>query len=316
VHPAGSVILFTTASGAGYGLLALLGLLGPAGLVPQGRWFGFTGLGLALALVTVGLLASTFHLGHPERAWRAVSQWRSSWLSREGVMALATYVPAGLFGIGWVFLERANGGWAVAGVLAATCAALTVGCTGMIYASLKPIRQWRDPLVLPLYLGFALMSGAICLNALLHLFGAPSRPIEALSLALAGGVWLVKLAYWRRIDKAKAISTPESATGLGALGQVRQLDPPHSEANYLMSEMGFRIARKHAVKLRAVAIAAGAVLPIVLIAIQLTNHGPVAATFAVLAVLSAGLGIAIERWLFFAEATHTVTLYYGRGRQP
>src|SRR5690606_16348531 len=80
VHPAASVILFTTTSGAGYGLLALLGLLGPAGLVPQGRWFGFAGLGLALALVTAGLLASTFHLGRPERAWRAVSQWRSSWL--------------------------------------------------------------------------------------------------------------------------------------------------------------------------------------------------------------------------------------------
>src|SRR5690606_20352538 len=80
VHPAASVILFTTTSGAGYGLLALLGLLGPAGLVPQGRWFGFAGLGLALALITAGLLASTSHLGRPERAWRAVSQWRSSWL--------------------------------------------------------------------------------------------------------------------------------------------------------------------------------------------------------------------------------------------
>ena len=312
MHPASSVILFTTASGAGYGLLALLGVFGPAALVPQDRWFGFAGLGLALALVTAGLVASTFHLGHPERAWRAVSQWRSSWLSREGLMALLTYVPAGLFGIGWVFLERTGGVWGAGGVLAAAGAALTVVCTGMIYASLKPIRQWRDPLVLPLYLGFALMSGALCLNALMHLFGAPARWIEALALAALAAAWILKLVYWRRIDTAKGDNTPESATGLGDLGTVRQLDPPHSEQNYLLSEMGFRVARKHAVKLRAIALAAGAALPFVLTAVQLAVRGPTAAVLAVLAVLAAGLGIAIERWLFFAEATHTVTLYYGR----
>ena len=247
MHPASSVILFTTASGAGYGLLALLGLLGPAGLVPQGRWFGFVGLGVALALVTAGLLASTFHLGHPERAWRAVSQWRSSWLSREGVMALLTYAPAGVFGVGWVFLERPDRVWAAAGVLAALAAA-----------------------------------------------------------------WILKVVYWRRIDATRSESTPESATGLGALGTVRQLDPPHSEENYLLSEMGFRVARKHAVKLRGIALSAGAALPLILTAIQLGVQGPLAAVLAVLGVLAAGLGIAIERWLFFAEATHTVTLYYGR----
>ncbi|HEX7007190.1 MAG TPA: DmsC/YnfH family molybdoenzyme membrane anchor subunit [Alphaproteobacteria bacterium] len=312
MHPAASVILFTTTSGAGYGLLALLGLLGPAGLVPQGRWFGFAGLGLALALITAGLLASTFHLGRPERAWRAVSQWRSSWLSREGLMALATYVPAVVFGIGWVFLKRTGGGWAAAGVLAAFGAALTVVCTGMIYASLKPIRQWRDPLVPPLYLAFALASGALCLNALVNLFGVPSLWIGALAFAALAGAWILKLVYWRRIDAPTDRSTPESATGLGALGTVRQLDPPHSEENYLLREMGFRVARKHAVKLRRIALAAGAALPLALIAAQLATGGATAGAFAVLAVLAAALGVAIERWLFFAEATHTVTLYYGR----
>ena len=101
MHPAISVIFFTAASGAGYGLLALLGIAVPGGLLPADPWFGVAALGLALALVSAGLLSSTFHLGHPERAWRAVSQWRSSWLSREGVAALATYIPTGLFGIGW-----------------------------------------------------------------------------------------------------------------------------------------------------------------------------------------------------------------------
>ena len=86
-----SVIFFTTASGAGYGLLALVGVLAPLGLVPSDGRFGAAALGLAFVLITAGLLSSTLHLGHPERAWRAFSQWRSSWLSREGVLSVATF---------------------------------------------------------------------------------------------------------------------------------------------------------------------------------------------------------------------------------
>ena len=99
MHPAYSVLIFTTASGAGYGLLILLCLAGAVGMVSASLWLGLVGFGLSFGLVTAGLLASTFHLGHPERACRAMSQWRSSWLSREGVMAILTYAPAGLFAI-------------------------------------------------------------------------------------------------------------------------------------------------------------------------------------------------------------------------
>jgi DMSO reductase anchor subunit len=114
MHPALSVILFTTASGAGYGLLALLGVLAPLGLLPDAPGFGAIALGTALVLVSAGLLASTAHLGHPERAWRAFSQWRTSWLSREGVAALATYLPAGL---------RSAGSSSAAPAAASPCAA-------------------------------------------------------------------------------------------------------------------------------------------------------------------------------------------------
>ena len=109
MHPVPSIIAFTTASGAGYGLLFLLAVTAPAGLLPTGRWFGLTALLLALGLITFGLSASLFHLGHPERAWRALSQWRSSWLSREGLMALLTYPPALAFGAGWVLAETPTG---------------------------------------------------------------------------------------------------------------------------------------------------------------------------------------------------------------
>src|SRR3954463_11080544 len=135
MHPAFSVIFFTTASGAGYGLLALLGLSAASGLLAPNRWLGVASLGLALALVSAGLLASTAHLGHPERAWRALSQWRSSWLSREGVAAGATYVPALAFGLASVL---GKGPLALLGLLVALCAVATILCTAMIYASLKP----------------------------------------------------------------------------------------------------------------------------------------------------------------------------------
>src|SRR5579871_191039 len=103
MHPALSVIVFTSLSGAGYGLLFLIGVLSGTELLPKSAWFAFFGIGLALASATLGLTASTFHLGRPERAWRAFSQWRSSWLSREGIFSLATYVPALLLGGIWFF---------------------------------------------------------------------------------------------------------------------------------------------------------------------------------------------------------------------
>src|SRR5436190_13384672 len=141
MHSAYSVILFTTASGAGLGLLAWLALLGMLGWVAAERWLGLAGLGLAFLLVTGGLIFSTSHLGRPERAWRAFSQWRTSWLSREGVAAVATFAPALLLAADW--LLRGAVGWAAWATAPAVLA--TVWCTGMIYQSLPTIRAWHHP---------------------------------------------------------------------------------------------------------------------------------------------------------------------------
>ena len=65
MHPALSVIVFTTLSGAGYGLLFLIGVLSGTAVLPESRWFGLVALGLSLGLASIGLVASTFHLGHP-----------------------------------------------------------------------------------------------------------------------------------------------------------------------------------------------------------------------------------------------------------
>jgi len=307
VYPSLSVIFFTTVSGAGYGLLALLGLLAPFGAIPEDRFFGGVALALALGAISAGLLSSLFHLGQRQRAWRAFSQWRTSWLSREGVAAVATYIPAGAFGIAWVFLGTVS---AAAGLLAALGAVLTVFCTAMIYRSLKPVPRWHNHWVVPNYLALALMSGALCLALMLQIFGA--RPamswLTVAAIVIAAGL---KLGYWRFIDTAPDSSTAGSATGLGSLGTVRLFEAPHTSENYLLKEMGFRIARKHAAKLRRAAFALGFGLPCILSLVPLVSSDWPAVLAAFLAVVSGITGVFVERWLFFAEARHAVTLYYG-----
>jgi len=311
VHPSFSVIFFTTASGAGYGLLALLGVLAPLGVVPRSTLFAFVALGLALGLITAGLLSSTFHLGRPERALRAFSQWRSSWLSREGVASVATYVPVGLFAALWVFSGIVS---PLLGFLAAACAVVTVVCTAMIYRSLKPIQRWHNGWVVPNYLAFALMTGVLWLAFLLQLFGAGKDGIAWLALGSIILASVLKLGYWRFIDGSSSASTAESATGLGALGTVKLFEAPHTSENYLLKEMGFQIARKHAAKLRRISFLLAFTLPLLLSLVPLLEVGwpPTLATF--LAATIATVGVLAERWLFFAEAKHTVMLYYGAAR--
>ncbi|RUV69134.1 MAG: dimethyl sulfoxide reductase anchor subunit [Mesorhizobium sp.] len=311
MHPALSVVFFTTATGAGYGLLALLGVLAGQGFVPPDFWLGLVGMGLALGLISAGLLSSAGHLGRPERAWRAFSQWRSSWLSREGLASVATFVPAGLFAIGWVVLGRTNGWVTVAGLVAAVGAVATVCTTGMIYASLKPIAQWHSRFTLPGYLIFSAMSGSILLNALLQCFGMGSTILLAACTLLTLLGWGWKLATWRYNDRLEIPTTANTATGLAG-GTVRSLEWPHTEENYLLKEMGFRIARKHKARLRQITQVLAFALPVLLLVAVFALPWPYAAVLSTLAAIVQFAGMLVERWLFFAEAKHTVTLYYGR----
>ncbi len=311
MHPAYSVIIFTTASGAGYGLLFLLGVFGSIGLLPPDRWFGLLAFGISLGLITAGLLSSMLHLGHPERAWRAFSQWRSSWLSREGVAAVLTYMPAGVYAIGWVFLETNTGAWAIAGWASAVCALITVYCTAMIYGSLRTIRQWYDKWVPPVYLALALATGAVLLVALMIIFGIFASWAAWLAAAACLLALLLKLAYWGSIEAKPPLYTAESATGLGRFGKVRQIEAPHTGANFVQREMGYQIARKHAMRLRTI-IMLSLAAPIVLMGLAAISPVMIlSAMLTKLAVASLGVGVVVERWLFFAEAEHVVNIYYG-----
>lgn len=311
MHPALSIVFFTTASGAGFALLMLTGIAVPLGLLPNNTGFAVLSLVLAGMLAVAGLLSSMLHLGRPERAWRAFSQWKTSWLSREGVLSVLTFIPAAIFAIGWVVFGRVGGFAGLCGFLAAVLAGGTVICTGMIYASLKPIRQWHNRLVVPIYLALALMSGLLLLDLIVRIWVRP-HAIPVLTLTVSVVAWWLKERYWRFIDTASAPSTVESATGLGRRGRVHMLEPPNTEENYLLKEMGFRIARKHRLRLRLIARIAGFAVPILATAAALLGVFPLLA--ALVAVLCAALGLVVERWLFFAEAKHTVMLYYGAER--
>jgi DMSO reductase anchor subunit len=307
MKPALSVIFFTVMSGTGYGLWCLLGaalcigrypITGNGILVPL--LFGF-------ALVTAGLLASTSHLGRPERAWRALSQWRSSWLSREGIASLATYLP--MLALAWLaFTGRGGNGVRIAGALLALCALATLWCTAHIYRSLKTIRAWRTRQVLPLYFAFALLSGGLWLWTWLALSPYAviglAFPLALLGLAVIAAV--IKTDYWRRID-AQAPNAAGHATGLETLGQVRAFEGPVTEESYLTREMAFVLARKHSAHLRRIALALFAVLPALCIVIALATG---IAWVTLPAALACVAGLFVERWLFFAEARHVVAAFF------
>lgn len=319
MNPAFSVIVFTTLSGAGYGLWCWLGLrlaLGGVARADAAAWLG--GMALGGVLVIAGLVSSLAHLGKPGRAWRALSQWRTSWLSREGVAAIATFIPAALLLLllGARHLDTASGGFAAvpAGVMTAAAGLLvagsvaTVACTAMIYASLRPIPAWRQPLVLPIYLGFALFTGGLLDQGLVALAGrAPPGGAWAM-LAMAVAMAAVKLGYWRAIDAEPLPVTLGDALGLPAR-QASVFERPHTEANYVTREMVYVLARKHGNVLRGVALALFAGIPMACLLAGLAWPAASAALSG-LATVSALLGAAVERWLFFAQARHVVALYY------
>ena len=316
MHPAYSVIVFTCASGAGYGMLVWLGVAALAGTWgPRSTGMTLAALGLSFALVTIGLLSSTLHLGRPERAWRAFSQWRSSWLSREGVMALVTYAVGGMFALVWLLDGHAAVLLVpVLGLLTVLAAVATLWCTGMIYASLTTIRAWNHRLVAPLYVLLGLTTGRVVLNAIAAIGqGGISTRAVWLTLLLLMAAWIAKTIYWSGIDEARRAHTVGEATGLGRFGRVRPLDPPHTQANFVMREMGYQVARKHAERLRQIAALLLFVAPVVLtLMLLLPGLAVLVPLLAVLAALAAAAGVLVERWLFFAEAEHVSMLYYGR----
>ena len=289
MHPAGSVIVFTVASGLGFGLLTWLGLGLPDVRGRGAFWYYVLGFGLAGG----GLLASTFHLGNPQRFLKAFSQWRSSWLSREGCLAVVSMAIFGLFAIGAIFMSTI---WQPLGYIGALLAVLTIFATSMIYAQLKTVPRWNHWSTPVLFMLLSLGG-----SGLLAMQGWPAMIL----LALAG---VMQIVAWLSGDgRFESRGTNMgTATGLGVRGIVRAFEPPHTGNNYLLKEMVHKVGRKHAVKLRIIAFVLMILAPLGLLLISDT-----VLMFVVAAILHI-TGTFAQRWLFFAEAEHVVGLYYGK----
>lgn len=318
MKPALSIVFFTVASGAGLGLLALLALadLCPVPLLPPEALP--PGLVLGLLLIAAGLASSVLHLAKPSNAWRAFARFRTSWLSREAVVA------ALLFPVAFAYLVAV---WSASAGTARTVLAIVVTllawgllfCTAMIYASLKPIRQWRTGWTPAAYLLLGHWSGALIAVALAIGYGGEPDSWGWLAAVLGAGALVAKLGYWHHasdrggksaLTLEQAIGVPQGVRPPGvSVAQARLFDAGHTQRTFLTDEFIFRLARQHAQAVRGAALALGFGIPLLWLATG-PRHWAAASSVAMLALV----GLLAERWLFFADARHTVRLYHGDAR--
>ncbi|MDR3370494.1 DmsC/YnfH family molybdoenzyme membrane anchor subunit [Rhodoferax sp.] len=309
MQPAFSVIFLTTLTGAAQGLfLALYGteLSGIGALdVSQSQQFLLTGSVVALVLTVLGLIASFFHLGHPERAWRAAAMWRTSWLSRE-VIALPVFM-AGLFVYGASHMLSLGGTRWIGALTMVACLTLFV-CTAMIYASIRFLQEWASALTLVNYFLLGCASGLTLATALAALTGFPALvvpyAIAASGVTLLG--WITRTASLLRNARLKSKSSLQTAIGIK---HPRIVQKSQGLMGGSFNTREFFHGRTASL-LRSVKW--GFLLLVFPLPLLLLGSG--------LAVSSAGLlssafvlqyiGLLAERWFFFAQANHPQNLYY------
>lgn len=318
MNPAFSVIFLTTLIGAGQGLfLALYSgeVLAAMGLVaaPDGRGFYALGSVLSLLFLAAGLAASFFHLGHPERAWRAAAMWRTSWLSRECIALPVFMLTVLLYGLlhflGWHgagndSLRTASA--IVGGLGAVVCLTLFV-CTGMIYVCIKFLQEWATPLTVVNYILLGCASGFTLASAFAFVTAPGLAPVYgAVAIVLAVAGLLSRAASLARNARLKPTSTLQTATGIRHPNIVQKaqgsMGGSFNTRHYFhhKSPQFFR-------SIKWIFLVLAFPLPVLLL-----GGGLFAASLPllVLAFLLQYVGLIAERWFFFAQANHPQNLYY------
>jgi DMSO reductase anchor subunit len=289
MHPAPSIILFTVLSGFGFGLTSIVGLLQFLNQISMVDIIIFSSMGLFFS--TIGLISSFFHLANKKNAIKSMSQWQTSWLSREAISSIfCLSIVVG--NIGWIFVQ--NMYINEVGIILFLLSLITVFTTSMIYAQLKTVPSWNNMLTPTLFIFAALAGGSILIT-------------DHASLVLLLIFAVLQVLFWyiadqSFIDKGTTVGT---ALGFSENEDIRAFDAAHTNRNYLLNEMVYKVARKHAVKIRYISFFAAFVLPMSLILIFPGNF-----SVSVLIIASHLVGIYFSRWLFFAEAKHSVSFYY------
>lgn len=303
MNPAFSVVIFTTIAGAAQGMVVALALARLAGMAMAPSFLG-AALLVAEAMLLIGLGASFGHLGRPERAWRAAMMWRTSWLSREVIVLPAFMAVVALW---WAALH-----WGVDTVwlplAAIVLAALLWYCTAMIYACLRFVQEWAQPLTLVNFALIGLSSGLVLTSALAALRGQSPLLQAAGPAALAVTVvaWITRTMALRRNAVLRHASTLQSATGIRAPTLV-QKSMGMSAGSFNTREFFHHASLLAMRNVKRALIVLGFALPTVLLLWGVATASGLAFGLA-LAVQVPGL--VAERWFFFAQARHPQNLYY------
>ncbi len=322
MHPAFSVIFLTTLIGVGQGLFLALytgQVYSLAKLLPPQDSVGFYAAGSLLSLIFLGLglVASFFHLGHPERAWRAMSQWRTSWLSREVIVLPLFMALVALYGavhyLGWtdpLFVVSETlpvDAGLIVGLLGSVMAFALFICTAMIYACLKFLREWHTPLTVINYMLLGVASGFMLTAAFSAYTGA----------GLLGfyGTWAVIFTLLGLVGRVAALMRNRRLRR--KIGLKSALGVRHNEIT--QKSQGFTGGAFNTREFfhgRSTAVVHGVRYLFLLLAFLLPVGLIIAAYFSessqlpLLAFLVQYLGLIAERWYFFADARHPQNLYY------
>jgi DMSO reductase anchor subunit len=309
MNPAFSVIFLTTLIGAGQGLfLALYGVeiataLSLLSTKNTATWF-ICGSLISLVLTGLGLIASFFHLGHPERAWRAAAMWRTSWLSRE-VIVLPAFMAV-VFAYGCAHYARAGMTLLLGAAAAVLCIALFV-CTGMIYACIKFLQEWASPLTLVNYFLLGSASGFTLATALAAIVEPDLiKPLGLIAMALTLAGFAMRVVSLIRNSKLKAKSSLQTAIGIHH-PRIVQKSQGFMGGSYNTREFFHGQTPLFLRSIKWIFLTFAFVVPLLLL---LSGLGAASAGLFCAAFVVQYVGLIAERWFFFAQANHPQNLYY------
>ena len=308
MHPSKSIIFFTVISGTGYGIF--IGLLFNILFIEISYSLNYK-LFISLVsflMIVLGLLSSTLHLGHPERAWRAFSQWKSSWLSREGLVSVITFFPMVLFYYFWI--NNING-YVFLLIILCIFSLLTIFCTGQMYATLKTIPSWNNSLVTPIYIFNGITVGSLFVYSINFYFNYNIFLYEKFIIITIILNLLLKISYWILI-RQKTNTNIQTAVGIKSKN-ISFFEGPHTGKNYLTTEMINKSNNKNNNFLRLTFCILTFIIPLYMI----NQYSTLIADQFILKLsmifvfILALVGMIIERYLFFIQSKHVVGLYYG-----
>ena len=308
MHPSKSIIFFTVISGTGYGIF--IGLLFNILFIEISYSLNYK-LFISLVsflMIVLGLLSSTLHLGHPERAWRAFSQWKSSWLSREGLVSVITFFPMVLFYYFWI--NNING-YVFLLIILCIFSLLTIFCTGQMYATLKTIPSWNNSLVTPIYIFNGITVGSLFVYSINFYFNYNIFLYEKFIIITITLNLLLKISYWILI-RQKTNTNIQTAVGIKSK-DISFFEGPHTGKNYLTTEMINKSNNKNNNFLRLTFCILTFIIPLYMI----NQYSTLIADQFILKLsmifvfILALVGMIIERYLFFIQSKHVVGLYYG-----